>query len=230
MSNDVSNISVLLVDDHAIVRQGVRALLEMQPDIQIAGEAGTGKEAIRLCMEIAPDVALVDLLLTEAMDGVAVTTEIKRVSPRTQVVVLTSFLEDRYILPALRAGAISYLLKDVSGAELLSAVRKAAQGEVTLHSKVAMQVMRLAQGESASGTSASSSSVSFADLTEREQEVLRLLADGLSNNEIAETLFLSEKTVKSHVSNILGKLHLAQRAQVIALAWREGFVRPEKNR
>jgi len=198
--------------------------LEMQSDLRIVGEAESGEQAVKLAADMAPDVALVDLLLAGAMDGVATTEQIKRVSPRTQVIVLTSLTgEEKYVLPALQAGAISYLFKDVSGTELLTAVRRAARGEATLHGKVAAQVMRLARGETSAGER--TTATPFAELTEREQEVLRLLAEGMSNAEIADALFVSEKTVKSHVSNILGKLQLVQRAQAIALAWREGFVR-----
>ena len=209
-------ISVLIVDDHAVVRQGVRAFLETHPDIIVVGEAASGKEAIRLVHEHVPDVAIVDLLLPE-MDGIETTRQIRRISPHTQVVVLTSYDEDRYIFPALRAGALSYILKEVSPAELVEAIRRAARGEAVLHPRVARRVIQEIRGEGAALNP-------FAELTERELEVLRLIAEGLSNAEIAERLVISQKTVKDHVSNILSKLHLADRTQAAVYAWREGLV------
>jgi len=209
-------ISVLIVDDHAVVRQGVRAFLETHPDIIVVGEAASGTEAIRLVQEHIPDVAIVDLLLPE-MDGIETTRQIRRISPHTQVVVLTSYDEDRYIFPALRAGALSYILKEVSPAELVEAIRRAARGEAVLHPRVARRVIQEIRGEEAGLNP-------FAELTERELEVLRLIAEGLSNAEIAERLVISQKTVKDHVSNILSKLHLADRTQAAVYAWREGLV------
>lgn len=213
-------ITALLVDDHTIVRQGVRALLETQPDIQIVGEASSGAEAVELCTETAPDVVLMDLLMP-GMNGVEATRQIKQVSPRTQVIVLTSYHEDEHVLPALRAGALSYLLKDTSPADLLDAVRKAALGETTMSPRVASQLMKALQGGRPGEEDP------FADLSKRELEVLRLIAEGLSNAVIGEQLFISEKTVKSHVGNILSKLHLADRTQAAVLAWRSGLVKPE---
>ena len=213
-------ITALLADDHAIVRQGVRALLETQPDIQVVGEASSGAEAVELCVEHAPDVVLMDLLMP-GMTGVEATRQIKLVSPRTQVLVLTSYHEDEHVLPALRAGALSYMLKDPSPADLLDAVRKAARGETTMSPRVASQLMQALHGRKASEEDP------FAELSKREMEVLRLIAEGLSNAAIGEALFISEKTVKSHVGNILGKLHLADRTQAAVLAWRTGLVKPE---
>jgi two-component system, NarL family, response regulator LiaR len=209
-------ITVMLVDDHQIVRQGVRALLETQPDIQIVGEAASGEDGVRLASEHAPDVVLMDLVMP-GMNGVEATREIKQQSPRTQVIVLTSYHEDEHILPAIRAGALSYLLKDVSPSELLAAVRKAARGETTIHPRVAAKMMQ------ALGSKEKEESP-FADLSKREIEVLRLIAEGMPNAAIAETLFISEKTVKSHVGNILSKLHLADRTQAAVYAWRSGLV------
>ena len=209
-------ISVLIVDDHAVVRQGVRAFLETHPDIIVVGEAASGTEALRLVQEHVPDVAIVDLLLPE-MDGIETTRQIRRISPHTRVVVLTSYDDDRYIFPALRAGALSYILKEVSPAELVEAIRRAARGEAVLHPRVARRVIQEIRGEEAGLNP-------FAELTERELEVLRLIAEGLSNAEIAERLVISQKTVKDHVSNILSKLHLADRTQAAVYAWREGLV------
>jgi NarL family two-component system response regulator LiaR len=210
-------ITIALVDDHSIVRQGVRALLETQADISIVGEASSGEEGVRLCAEQAPDVVLMDLVMP-GMNGVEATRQIKQVSPRTQVIVLTSYHEDEHIMPAIRAGALSYLLKDIGPAELLAAIRKAAQGETTIHPHVAARMMQALHGLD------SKTENPFADLSKREMEVLRLIADGLSNSAIAESLFISEKTVKSHVGNILSKLHLADRTQAAVYAWRSGLV------
>jgi NarL family two-component system response regulator LiaR len=211
---------VLLVDDHAVVRQGVRAFLETQPDIVVVGEAESGEAAVRLATEHAPDVALVDLLMP-GMDGVETTRQLAARSPRTRVIVLTSYHEDEHIFPAIRAGALSYLLKSVGATELAEAVRKAAAGEAVLHPRVAARVVRELHGRRGEEPNP------FRELSERELGVLRLLADGLSNTEIAERLAISEHTVKSHVGNILAKLQLADRTQAAVYAWRQGIVRRE---
>ncbi len=213
-------ISVLLVDDHAVVRQGVKAFLVTQPDISIVGEAGSGEEAIQLAGQFIPDVILMDLIMPN-MDGVEATRRVKQVSPRSQIVVLTSYHEDEHIFPALKAGALSYILKDVSAEELASAVRKAAAGEAVLHPRVAARVIKELQGRREDNLNP------FTELSERELEVLKLIADGMSNAEMAAKLVLSEKTIKGHVSNILSKLHLADRTQAAVYAWREGVVRKE---
>jgi NarL family two-component system response regulator LiaR len=217
----MEEITVLLTDDHAIVRQGVRAFLETQPDIKVVGEAGSGEEATRLCESLAPDIVLMDLLMP-GIGGVEATRRVKAISPRTQVIVLTSYHEDEHVLPAIRAGALSYLLKDAAPQEIASAIRKAAVGEVTLSPAIAAQMMKAAVGERKPVEPVGPES----PLTTRELEVIRLIADGLSNTEIAEKLFLSEKTVKSHVSNILAKLHVTDRTQAAVYAWREGLMRP----
>jgi DNA-binding NarL/FixJ family response regulator len=211
-------ITVLLVDDHAMVRQGVRAFLETQNDIAVVAEAGSGEEAVRLATEHAPDVALVDLIMP-GMDGVEATRRLTARSPRTNVVVLTSYHDDEHVFPAIRAGALSYILKEVGPDELADAVRKAAIGEAVLHPQVAARVVRELHGARRDEPNA------FHDLSERELEVLKLIAEGLSNAEISNRLFISEKTTKSHVSNILSKLHLADRTQAAVYAWREGVVR-----
>jgi NarL family two-component system response regulator LiaR len=211
-------ISVLLVDDHSMVREGIRAFLVTQPDLTVIGEAGSGEEAIKLAQQHVPDVILMDLIMPQ-MDGVETTRRVKQVSPRSQVVVLTSYHEDEHIFPALKAGALSYILKDISAEELASAVRKAAVGEAVLHPRVAARVIKELQGKRADALNP------FTELSERELEVLKLIADGMSNADIAAKLFLSEKTVKGHVSNILSKLHLVDRTQAAVYAWREGIVR-----
>jgi two-component system, NarL family, response regulator LiaR len=211
-------ISVLLVDDHEMVRRGVRAFLETQGDITVVAEAGSGEEAVRLAAEHAPDVALMDLIMP-GMDGVEATRRLTARSPRTKVVMLTSYHDDEHIFPAIRAGALSYVLKEVGPGELADAVRKAAAGEAVLHPRVAARVVRELRGARRDEPNA------FHELSDRELEVLRLIAEGLSNAQIAGRLYVSQKTVKSHVSNILSKLHLADRTQAAVYAWREGVVR-----
>jgi two-component system, NarL family, response regulator LiaR len=213
-----SPITVLLVDDHAIVRSGVRAYLETQPDISVVGEAGSGAEAVQLAEETVPDVVLMDLMMPE-MDGVEATWRVRRVSPRSQVVVLTSFHEDEQLFPAIKAGALSYLLKDIGPEELANVIRAAARGEAMLHPRVAARLIQEMRGEHAKMVNV------YSELSQREMEVLRLVAEGLNNAEIAARLVLSEKTIKGHVSNILGKLHLTDRTQAAVLAWREGIIK-----
>jgi NarL family two-component system response regulator LiaR len=215
-------ITVLLVDDHEVVRQGVRALLGTQSDLSVVGEASSGVEAIRFSAELVPDVILMDLVMPGGVDGVEATRQIKRVSPRTQVIILTSYHEDEHIFPAIRAGALSYILKDIGPEELADAIRKAARGEAVLHPRVAARVIQEVQGIRGEEPNP------FTELSDREMEVLRWIAEGLSNALIAEKLVISEKTVKGHVSNILGKLHLADRTQAAVYAWREGIMRRDQ--
>ena len=211
-------ITVLLVDDHKLVRKGVRAFLQTQQDIEVIGEAESGETAVSLVTDLAPDVILMDLIMP-AMDGVEATRQVKQLSPRSQVIVLTSYHQDEHIFPAIRAGALSYLLKDVEPEELATAVRQAAKGEAILHPRVAARVVQELHGSRQDAPNA------FTELSSREMEVLQQIATGKSNSEIAETLVISEKTVKSHVSNILSKLHLADRTQAAVLAWRQGVIR-----
>lgn len=214
-------ITILLVDDHRVVRDGIRAFLETQPDLSVIAEASSGAEGVRLALQHVPDVVLMDLVMPGGMDGVEATRQIKAGSPRTQVVVLTSYHEDEHIFPAIRAGALSYVLKDIGPQELGEVIRKAASGEAVLHPRVASRVIQELQGAPRDAPNA------FTELSDRELEVLRLIAGGLSNAQIADKLVLSEKTVKGHVSNILSKLHLADRTQAAVYAWREGIVRRE---
>jgi len=211
-------ITVLIVDDHAVVRQGVRAFLDTRAEIEVVGEAESGRRAVELCAEHAPDVVLLDLLMPE-MNGVETARQIKLVSPRSQVVILTSHHSDEHLLPSIRAGALSYLLKDVSPPELVTAVEKASRGEAVLHPRIAAQIV-----ENLQNNQARAEQNPLMTLSRRESEVLRLIAEGLPNAQIAERLFISEKTVKSHVGNILSKLHLADRTQAAVYAWRSGFV------
>ena len=214
----IEHIRVGLIDDHAVVRQGLRAFLAAQADLLVVGEAASGEEALELVRTQVPDVVLLDLVMP-GMDGVETLRRLKQISPHTQVVVLTSYLQDELIFPAIRAGARSYLLKDAEAEEIAEAVRKAARGEVVLHPQVAARLMQEMQG----GRHATLNP--YLELSEREREVLRLIAEGLSNQQIAEQLVISEGTVKSHVSNLLSKLHLADRTQAAIFAWREGLVR-----
>jgi NarL family two-component system response regulator LiaR len=197
----------------------VRAFLDTQPDFNVVGEAESGEEALELADQHIPDVILMDLVLPGEVDGVEATRQVKKSSPRTQVVVLTSYHEDEYIFPAIRAGALSYVLKDIGPEELAEVVRKAARGEAVLNPRVAARLIQEIQGRRELSTNP------FTELSDREMEVLRLIAAGSSNAEIAEKLVISEKTVKGHVSNILSKLHLADRTQAAVYAWREGIVR-----
>lgn len=213
----IQAITTLLVDDHQLVRQGVRTFLEKQPDILVVGEAASGAEALRLAADLVPDVVMMDLVMPD-MDGVETTRRLKQISPGSQVIILTSYHDDEHIFPAIRAGALSYILKDVGAGELAEIVRKAARNEAVMHPHVAARVMQeLRGGQRASGLFSS-------DLSERELEVLRLIAEGCTNTDIADRLVISEHTVKRHVSNILSKLHLADRTQAAVYAWREGVV------
>jgi len=210
-------ITILIVDDHTIVRQGVRTLLDLHPDLQVVGEAENAEAALPLVEELVPDVVLLDLLLP-GMNGVEATRRIKRISPRTQIVVLTSYAEDEHIFPALRAGALSYLLKDIRPRELAESIRKAARGESVLHSQVAARMIAEVRETKRKVPPA------FAELTPRELEVLQLLAEGQSNTAIAEQLVLSEKTVRGYMSNILSKLQMEDRTQAAVFAWQQGLM------
>jgi NarL family two-component system response regulator LiaR len=213
----IDKISLLIADDHALVRQGIRAFLELQPDLTVIGEADSGEAAVRLAAELVPDVVLMDLVMP-GIGGVEATRQVKQVSPHSQIIVLTSYHEDEYIFPALRAGALSYILKDVGPDELADAVRQAARGESVLHPRIASRVVQELRGTRRDTPNL------FTDLSDRELEVLRLIADGLSNAEIASKLVISEKTVKGHVSNILSKLHMLDRTQAAVFAWQQGLV------
>ena len=205
-------IRILIVDDHAVVRQGLRFLLEQQPDISVVGECGDGEGAVALASIHLPDVILLDLLMPK-MDGMTAVRELKRITPTTQIIILTSYYEDDQIFSVIKAGALSYLLKDSSPQELIAAVRAAARNESTLHPMVAAKVLREMQQQSP-----------LDDLTPRERDVLILIAHGRSNHEIAVELSIGEQTVKTHVSNILSKLHLADRTQAAIYALQKRLV------
>lgn len=211
-------ITILLVDDHRVVRLGLKAYFATLPDLHVVGEAGSGQEAVKLVEQHAPDVVLMDLIMP-GLDGVETTRQVKKASPRTQVIVLTSYHEDEHIFPAIRAGALSYLLKDMDPDDLADAVRRAHAGEAVIHPRVAARLVKEISGIRHEAVNP------FNELTDRELEVLRHIAGGKNNQEIAEALVISEKTVKSHITNILSKLHLADRTQAAVYAWREGIVR-----
>jgi two-component system, NarL family, response regulator LiaR len=207
-------LTVLIADDHPVVRQGLRTFLSLQDGVEVVGEAGDGEEAIEQVERLLPDVVVIDLVMPK-VDGIEAIRRIRDVSPSTRVLVLTSFLDDEKLFPAVKAGAAGYLLKDAEPREVADGIRTVARGEALLHPAVAARVMEeLARRRP----------LPAEQLTERELDVLRLLARGLSNKAIALELHVSEKTVKTHVSNILAKLHLADRTQAALYAVRERLV------
>jgi two-component system, NarL family, response regulator LiaR len=205
-------IRILIADDHAIVRQGLRMFLGLDPDLELVGEAANGKEAIELAKNLKPDVVLMDLVMPE-MDGIAATEIIRRIFPDVEVIALTSVLEDKSVTGAVRAGAIGYLLKDTNAEDLCRSIKAAAAGQVQLSPQAAERLTREIRTPE-----------NPQKLTDREIEVLRLLAEGKANKEIAASLFISETTVKTHVSNILLKLGVPSRTQAALYAVRIGLV------
>jgi len=214
------SIRVLVVDDHAIIRKGMRAVLELVPDIELAGEAENGKQAVKMEQELHPDVILMDLMMPE-MDGIAAIREIKAQRPTARILVLTNFAGEEMIFPAIKAGAMGYHLKDSSPEALVEAIRQVYHGESSLHPLIAKKVLDEFHAPS-------EHQLSNEPLTQRELEVVRLVAQGFENREIAEKLVVSEATVRTHVSNILGKLHLASRTQAALYALREGLATLDK--
>jgi NarL family two-component system response regulator LiaR len=211
-------IRVLIVDDHAIVREGQRALIESEPGMELVGAAADGAEAVEKARILQPDVVLLDLLMPR-MGGVEVIQEIRSGDPEARILVLTSFAEDERVYTAIKAGALGYLLKDASPKEILEAIRAVYQGQPSMPPVIAQKLMSELQRKSDLPPAEE-------PLTERELEVLRLVAQGLPNLEIAELLVISERTVRTHVSNILSKLHLANRTQAALYALREGLTDP----
>jgi len=209
-------IRILIADDHAIVREGLRALIDTERGMELVGEAADGVEAVLRAHSLQPDVILLDLVMPRK-DGIEAIGEIKQENPEARILVLTSFAEDDKVFPAIKAGALGYLLKDSSPQELLQAIRDVYRGESSLHPTIARKVI----GEL--NRPPENLPPTEEPLTEREVEVLSLVARGLSNQEIADRLVVSERTVRTHVSNILGKLHLANRTQAALYAVREGL-------
>jgi len=219
-------VRVLLADDQEMVRAGFRMILQIQPDVEVTGEAGDGEQAVRLAVADRPDVVLMDVQMPR-MDGLAATREIvARTS--AHVVILTTFDRDDYLFEALQAGASGFLLKNASPEDLVDAVRVVARGDALLAPEVTRRVLEAAAGRRPPTRAADAAAgAALARLTEREQEVFRLLAGGLSNAEIGARLFLAEATVKTHVSRVLTKLHLRDRVQAVVHAFRIGVVTPE---
>jgi DNA-binding NarL/FixJ family response regulator len=216
-------IGVLLVDDHAVVRQGLRMFIEMQHDMLILGEGANGIEAVELASRLKPDVILLDLLMPE-MDGIEATRRILKDNPDSRVLILTSFGEDEKVFPAIRAGAQGYLLKDIQPRDLVQAIRETFQGKAQLHPEIARKLMRAVSGEvQLKEAKPASIPKEIQELTEREREVLQLIAGGLTNREIAEKMVISEKTVKTHVSNLLDKLGLEDRTRAAIWALKHGL-------
>lgn len=205
-------IRVLVVDDHAVVRQGLRMFLRIDPQIDVIGEAEDGEEALRLVAELRPDVVLMDLLMPR-MDGITAISHLRQNWPGVEVIALTSVLEDASVVGAIKAGAIGYLLKDTQADQLCHSIKAAAAGQVQLSPQAAARLMREVKAPDSPET-----------LTERETEVLRLIGQGLSNKEIARELGIGEKTVKTHVSNVLSKLGVLSRTQAALHAVRIGLV------
>jgi NarL family two-component system response regulator LiaR len=210
-------LRVALVDDHAVVRRGLRSFLESFADLAVVGEASSGEEALAALESWLPDVLVMDLLMPGGIDGIETTRRARALSPHTQVVVLTSATEDERVVAALRAGALAYVRKDADPHTLLEAIRAAARGRTLLDPNVAAALL-------AEVTRARTHAPLAATLTEREREVLRLLAHGRANREIAAELVISDETVKTHVGNILSKLQLAHRAQAIIYALKNGLI------
>ncbi|HZD56729.1 MAG TPA: response regulator transcription factor [Anaerolineales bacterium] len=221
-----AKIKVLIVDDHAVVRQGLRTFLELHAEtswlpIEVVGEASNGLEAVEQAGLLQPDIVLLDLVMP-VMDGVLATPRILEASPRTRVIILTSFGEEDRVIPAIRAGAHGYLLKDIPPDELVEAVSQVYRGQVHLHPEVAKKLMS-AIAEKEQPPASPPPKAAFDDLTEREMQVLRLIAEGLNNRDIARKMVISEKTVKSHVSSILSKLQVEDRTQAAIYALRHAI-------
>jgi NarL family two-component system response regulator LiaR len=217
MTNQGESIQVLIVDDHAIVRDGIRSLLSTIQDINVAGEASTGREAVTLFNRLGPDIVLMDLVMPE-MDGIQAIQAIIKKQPGAKILVLTSFATDDKVFPAIKSGASGYLLKDSDSEELVRSIREVHRGEVSIDPKIARKLLR-----EISDPPPKSPPPEVDPLTGREMEVLKLVAQGKSNQEIGQQLVISEGTVRAHVSNILGKLHLASRTQATLYALRQGL-------
>jgi two-component system, NarL family, response regulator LiaR len=208
-------IRILIADDHQLVRQGLVAMLSVKPEVEVIGQAENGAKAVELAHSLRPDIILMDLLMPEK-NGIEATREIKAANPEARILIITSFAEDENVFQAIKAGALGYLLKDSSPQDLMQAIDDVCHGRMSLHPNIALKLIEELNRPS-------EQKVTEDPLTEREVEVLKLVAKGHSNQEIAEKLVVSERTVGSHVSNILSKLHLANRTQAALYALRKGF-------
>lgn len=218
MMEQTGIIKVLIVDDHQVVRQGLRTFLELHADITVVAEAEDGLKALELVRQLEPDVVLMDLVMPN-MNGITATQKIRQSGSSARVIALTSFSEDDKVFPAIQAGASSYLLKDVSPDELVEVIRAVHHGEARLHPDITRKLMeQVSQSQNQTQETASQ------ELTERELDVIRLVATGRNNREIAQQLFISEKTVKTHISNLLGKLNLEHRTQLAIYAIKHNLV------
>jgi len=222
MTSPLEHIRVLIADDHQVVRQGLRTFLELQDDIQVVGEASDGLAAVDMARRLAPDVVLMDLVMP-GLDGIEATRRIKGGGTNVQVIALTSFTEDDKVFPAIEAGAAAYLLKDVTPEDLVEAIRAARRGEARLHPNIARRLM-----EQVSHRPTPLPADSPEALTARELDVVRLVAEGKSNLEIAQQLVISDKTVKTHISHILAKLGLQDRTQLAVFAFKHGLTDPRQ--
>ena len=218
--NNENKIRILFADDHPLVRRGLRSLIAMEPGMELVGEAKDGVEAVEKARSMKPDVILIDLVMPRK-DGIEAIGEIKKENPEARILVLTCFYEDDKVFPAIKAGALGYLLKDSPSSDLLGAIRDVYQGKSSLHPAIARKLIREISRPSHLPPAQE-------QLTPREIETVQLVGQGLTNREIGERLFISERTVCNHVSNILGKLHLANRVQAALYAIREGLADMEK--
>jgi NarL family two-component system response regulator LiaR len=209
------NIRVLIVDDHTVVRDGLQALLSVEPGMQVVGSAADGLDAVRLSQELAPDVILLDLVMPR-MDGVQAINEIKRNDPAARILVLTSFAENHQVFSAIKSGAMGYIMKDSSANELIRAIRDTYHNKPVLQPEIARKLMRDIQNPVQQTTIENT-------LTDREMEIMRQVALGKTNQEIADELVVSERTVRTHITNILAKLRLSNRTQLALYALREGI-------
>lgn len=219
----MNSVTVLIADDHAVVRAGIRLLLDAHPDIQVVGEARDGSEAVALARELRPKVVLMDVAMA-GLSGLEATRQLRQAQPGTQVLMLTMHADEDYFFEAIRAGAAGYVLKEASPGEVVEAIRTVARGDVAFHSSLARKLLddylrRVQAGEE---------NESFGRLTEREREILRLTAEGRSARDIAHLLTLSPKTVERHRTNLMNKLNLHNRAELIRYALRKGLVTPDR--
>lgn len=211
----MGKIRVVVVDDHEMVRKGILSYLETEPGIEIVGEADSGFKAVSLVKDVKPDVVLMDLLM-ENGTGIEATREILSFYPECKIIIITSFYDDDQVFPAIEAGAFSYMLKTATAAEVIAAIEKAARGETVIEPKVANKMMRKLRPQERKPHD---------ELTERELDVLKCIGEGMTNQQISEELFIGVKTVKTHVSNILGKLGLSDRTQAAVYANRNGLIK-----